>query len=89
MQNSQMQAAFTQLWKTSDSKAQKNGAHRSVYWVKKKQRQEDGSIKGEKWMHASRYIGDWKENQKDGFGIQFYQNGNKYEGLWQRDKRHG
>lgn len=40
-------------------------------------------------MHASRYIGDWKENQKDGFGIQFYNNGNKYEGLWQRDKRHG
>jgi hypothetical protein len=36
MQNSQMQAAFTQLWKTSDGKAQKNGAHRSVYWVKKK-----------------------------------------------------
>jgi hypothetical protein len=36
MQNSQMQAAFTQLWKVSDSKAQKNGAHRSVYWVKKK-----------------------------------------------------
>ena len=33
-------------------------------------------------MHASRYIGDWKENQKDGFGIQFYNNGNKYEGLW-------
>lgn len=66
----------------SDTKAQKNGAHRSVYWVKKKQRQEDGSIKGEKWQHSSRYIGDWKDNQKDGFGIQFYQNGNKYEGLW-------
>ena len=23
---------------------------------------EDGSIKGEKWQHSSRYIGDWKEN---------------------------
>lgn len=94
---------FLHLWKMykfqainifrNDSKAQKNGAHRSVYWVKvwlfsfhnlfqKKQRQEDGSIKGEKWQHASRYIGDWKDNCKDGFGIQFYQNGDKYEGMW-------
>ena len=68
----------------NDAKAQKNGAHRSVYWVKvniifsiliiiqKKQRQEDGSIKGEKWQTASRYIGDWKDNCKEGFGIQFY-----------------
>ena len=34
---------------SNDAKAQKNGAHRSVYWVKKKKRQEDGSIKGEMW----------------------------------------
>jgi len=57
--------------------------------VKKKQRQEDGSIKGEKWQMASRYIGDWGDNCKEGFGIQFYQNGDKYEGMWKGDKRHG
>jgi len=51
---STQQQPYLHLWKLSDTKAQKNGAHRSVYWVKKKQRQEDGSIKGEKWQHASR-----------------------------------
>jgi hypothetical protein len=53
----------------SDAKAQKNGPHRSVYWVKKKPKQEDGSIKGEMWTEASRYIGDWRDNCKEGFGI--------------------
>jgi hypothetical protein len=52
-----------------DAKAQKNGAHRSVYWVQKKKKQEDGSIKGEKWEGSSRYIGDWRDNCKEGFGI--------------------
>ena len=73
----------------NDKKAQKNGAHRSIYWVKKKAKQEDGSIKGEKWLTSTKYIGDWNENLKEGFGIQIYKNGNKYEGLWQANKRHG
>ena len=73
----------------SDAKAQKNGPHRSVYWVKKKPKQEDGSIKGEIWQEASRYIGDWRDNCKEGFGIQFYKNGDKYEGMWAMDKKHG
>jgi hypothetical protein len=29
---------FMHFWKINDAKAQKNGAHRSVYWVKKKKR---------------------------------------------------
>ena len=74
---------------SGDAKAQKNGPHRSVYWVKKKPRQEDGSIKGEMWQEASRYIGDWRDNCKEGFGIQFYNNGDKYEGMWAMDKKHG
>jgi hypothetical protein len=73
----------------ADAKAQKNGPHRSVYWVKKKPRQEDGSIKGEIWTESSRYIGDWRDNCKEGFGIQFYKNGDKYEGMWAMDKKHG
>lgn len=73
----------------NDVKAQKNGAHRSIYWVKKKPKQEDGSVKGEKWVSSSKYIGDWKENLKEGFGIQIYKSGDKYEGLWMANKRHG
>ena len=60
---------FIHYWKIGDAKAQKNGPHRSVYWVKKKNKQEDGSIKGEKWTSSSRFIGDWRDNCKEGFGI--------------------
>ena len=60
------------LNRSNDVKAQKNGAHRSVYWVSN-----------------TKYIGEWKDNLKDGFGIQIYKNGDKYEGLWGGNKRHG
>ncbi len=63
------QSDFLHFWKLNDAKAQKNGAHRTTYWVSKKKKQEDGSIKGEKWEHSSRYIGDWRDNCKEGFGI--------------------
>ena len=46
-------------------------------------------MKGEKWKTSTRYIGDWNENQKEGFGIQIFANGDKYEGLWAGNKRHG
>ncbi len=26
---------------------------------------------------------------KQGFGIQIYKNGDKYEGMWEQNKRHG
>ena len=34
-----------QYWKMADAKAQRNGPHRSVYWVKRKPVQEDGTVK--------------------------------------------
>jgi len=67
----------------NDIKAQKNGPHRSIYWVKRKEKQEDGTVKGEKWVSSTKYIGDWKENMKQGFGIQIYKSGDKYEGMWE------
>ncbi|MCQ8115752.1 hypothetical protein, partial [Vibrio parahaemolyticus] len=60
----------TQLWKINNEKAQKNGSHHTIYWVKPQKKHEDGSFKGEKWITSSKYIGDWKENRKHGFGIQ-------------------
>lgn len=85
----QQDSNFMHFWKINDAKAQKNGAHRSVYWVKKKDKSEDGTIKGEKWQSSQKYIGDWRDNCKEGFGIQFYKNKDKYEGMWAVDKRHG
>ena len=41
------------------------------------------------WEGSSRYIGDWRDNCKEGFGIQFYPKGDKYEGMWAMDKKHG
>lgn len=72
---------YEPLWKTNDKKAQKNGPHRSIYWVGKKTKSGKTS--------SSRYIGDWRENMKDGFGIQIYKNKDKYEGMWGNNMRHG
>lgn len=60
-----------------------------MYWVKKKQREETGNVKGEKWVLSKQYIGDWKQNKKDGYGIIVYSNLDKYEGYWKNDMRHG
>ena len=40
---------------------------------------EDGSVKGEKWIASSKYIGDWNDNIKEGYGVKIYSNGDKYE----------
>ena len=89
---------FEHLWKKNDMKAQKNGPHRSIYWVRKKKTtgnapvgrgQDDSTSDKGKWVSSSRYIGDWKENMKEGFGIQIYKNKDKYEGLWANNFRHG
>lgn len=74
---------------SNHAKAQKNGAHRTVFWVQKRKAGEDGSIKGDKWIGSSKYVGDWRDNCKEGFGIQYYKSGDKYEGMWSLDKRHG
>lgn len=86
---SQASEAVEQLWKFNDRKAQKNGSHRSVYWVEKKKQDEEGKVKGEKWMQSTRYVGEWRENVRAGYGSYFYSDGNKYEGQWENNKRHG
>lgn len=50
--------------------------------IQKKEKEEDGTIKGEKWNQSQRYIGEWNNNVKSGYGIQLYQNGDKYEVLY-------
>ena len=77
------------LWRLNDQKAQKNGPHKGIYWVKKRKPEEDGKVKGSLWIKSCKYIGEWVENKKEGYGVMQYQNGDKYEGLWSSDKRHG
>lgn len=80
---------FIPLAVVNDIKAQKNGTKKTVFWVKKKKKEEDGTIKGEKWVTNQQYIGDWKENKKHGYGIKIYDNKDKYEGYWDNDLRNG
>jgi hypothetical protein len=79
------------LWKLNDQKANKNGAHNTIYWVKPQKQYEDGSYKGkgQKWRTSHKYTGSWKDNMKHGFGIQVYENGDKYEGGWHENTRNG
>lgn len=80
---------FIPLAVINDIKAQKNGTKKTVFWVKKKKKQEDGTVKGEKWSTSQQYSGDWKENKKHGYGIKIYDNKDKYEGYWENDLRNG
>ena len=80
---------FIPLAQINDLKSQKNGTKKTVFWVKKKEKSEDGTIKGEKYETSEQYIGDWKENKKDGYGIKIYSNKDKYEGYWSKDLRNG
>ena len=80
---------FIPLAVINDLKAQKNDTKKTVFWVKKKKKQEDGTVKGEKWSTSQQYSGDWKENKKHGYGIKIYDNKDKYEGYWENDLRNG
>lgn len=42
---------FIPLAVINDLKAQKNGTKKTVFWVKKKKKQEDGTVKGENGQH--------------------------------------
>lgn len=76
-------------WKINDEKAYKSGTRRTLYWAQKKEAGEEGVVEGEPFTQGQSYQGEWKNNLKDGYGIQQYANGNKYEGQWSESRRHG
>ncbi|TNV80834.1 hypothetical protein FGO68_gene8887 [Halteria grandinella] len=43
------------------------------------------------WSHkcGTTYIGEWKDNQRNGQGKSIFPNGESYEGYWKDDKRQG
>lgn len=75
-----------QLWKVNEERAKKNGVHKTIYWVKKNK---NIFVHTKSFKISSKYQGDWSNNQKCGFGIQNYSNGNRYEGEWLDGKRNG
>ena len=40
-------------------------------------------------MFRNRYIGEWKDGKREGFGIMFYFNGEEFIGFWKNNKKNG
>jgi len=40
-------------------------------------------------LAADQYIGEWNDNQPNGFGKHTWGNGDVYEGVWKACMRHG
>lgn len=84
----------TQLWKTADMMADKTGPRHTVYWVRNNKKFTKSKKLGlktseSKYSGGSRYMGDWANNTKHGFGTLTKPNGQKYEGEWVHGKRCG
>ena len=41
------------------------------------------------WTDGDKYVGEWKDNNRNGQGTYTYANGDKYVGEYRDDKRHG
>ena len=44
---------------------------------------------GLSFARGEKYIGEWKNNVKDGLGIEYYVNGDVYDGNWKKGRKHG
>ena len=67
--------ATSQLWKTSDAKANKAGPHHTVFGVKKNREYEESVRLGlpapkaaGPYTPAEKYVGDWSNNKREGYG---------------------
>ena len=62
----------------------------SLLWKAKDQlAQKTGSKSTVYAVDGSQYCGEWRNNRKEGKGVQVYRNGNKFDGFFANDKRHG
>eukprot|EP00658_Telonema_sp_P-2_P036374 TRINITY_DN26334_c0_g1_i2.p1 TRINITY_DN26334_c0_g1~~TRINITY_DN26334_c0_g1_i2.p1 ORF type:complete len:432 (-),score=91.45 TRINITY_DN26334_c0_g1_i2:326-1450(-) len=68
----------TQLWKTNDAKAQKEGGRKTIY----------SSVKA-MGRPKDQYTGEWHGNKKEGMGTQIFKNQDRYVGTWANGKRDG
>mmetsp|Transcript_15016 Transcript_15016/g.35543 ORF Transcript_15016/g.35543 Transcript_15016/m.35543 type:complete len:364 (-) Transcript_15016:31-1122(-) len=82
------------LMAQADAKANRNGPHHTVYWVRGNPAFEKSKTLGlasdeSKYRDGARYQGDWADNKKDGFGTLTSPDGTRYEGEFRANKRHG
>ncbi len=47
------------------------------------------TYKNHTYPDGTEYVGDWKENQRHGYGVWTRPDGMRYDGEWQYDKPHG
>ena len=91
----------TQLWKTNDHKAQKEGQHATVFWTNANTYQgewRDNKKEGRGTFTCKdkklKYEGDFVAGKRQGHGVLWKDEGKGrlrrvYEGDWEQDKRHG
>jgi len=41
------------------------------------------------YNNGDKYVGDWKNDEREGTGVLTYANGDKYEGDWKKDMKDG
>ena len=41
------------------------------------------------WVDGRRYVGQYRNDKKEGFGVYYWLDGRRYEGEWQDGKRNG
>jgi len=41
------------------------------------------------YYNGDKYVGEWKDDQQEGYGNYFHANGEKYEGQWKNGKMNG
>merc|ERR1719226_406799 len=76
------------LWRKHEAMSMKSGSRGTIFWVGKSIIGEDGLRTGAHARGAS-YHGDWAQDKKDGYGVQVFPNGEKYEGQWGSGLRSG
>lgn len=62
------------------------------YWISKNKNYKETIINGGEaspYVNGDQYQGYWKNNKKDGYGIQIWKNGKRYEGEWKNGEMCG
>ena len=81
-------------WAEADLKADKSGVHHAVFWPARNRKFAEAQRLGNRtsepeYRVGAKYVGDWQNNKKGGFGVQTWTTGQRYEGGWKDGKREG
>jgi hypothetical protein len=75
---------------TTKTNAKKDGARRTMFFLKPQKTALFGDATGpRKYIKTGNYLGEWKNDSREGFGKQEYSDGSCFEGYWHNNKPHG